>query len=203
MLAILPKTRQGLCLVGETRDVPVPPRGWTCRYGAAMRAFFRFFFSLLFLGCAHALAGEVYKSVDAAGNVTYSTTPPADAVEVQAVDLPPGPSEQQVQEAVERAGQTRQAADKMTEQRRQKEQAYRERREQAGQENVQSQAPADTSGDSYYGAGWGYPYYPRPIRPHPPKPRPPIEPPPPPVVKGGAITLPPGVSRGEAEGRVP
>ena len=37
-------------------------------------------------------AEQIYRSVDAEGNVTFSSQPPADAVDVDEVSLPPGPS---------------------------------------------------------------------------------------------------------------
>jgi len=54
-------------------------------------------------------AGQpVYKSVDEAGNVTYSAEPPSDADKVKQMELDPGPSEAQQVEAEDRA--RRQAA---------------------------------------------------------------------------------------------
>ena len=48
---------------------------------------------------------EVYKSVDARGRVTYSSSPPPNASEekVETVTIAPGPTEQQRQEAMQRA----------------------------------------------------------------------------------------------------
>jgi len=39
-----------------------------------------------------ASAEQIYRSIDADGNVTFSSQPPADAVDVDEVSLPPGPS---------------------------------------------------------------------------------------------------------------
>lgn len=49
-------------------------------------------------------AGPVYKSVDAAGNVTYSSTPPPNeqGQQVKEVKLAPGPSQQEVDAAEKR-----------------------------------------------------------------------------------------------------
>jgi len=38
--------------------------------------------------CGHVCATPIYKSVDAAGNVTYSASPPADAVQFERVEMP-------------------------------------------------------------------------------------------------------------------
>lgn len=49
-----------------------------------------------------AVAEQIYKSVDAEGNVTFSSQPPADAVDVDEVSVRPGPSEMAQREARER-----------------------------------------------------------------------------------------------------
>lgn len=41
------------------------------------------------------IADTVYKSVDAEGNVTYSTTPPVDATQTESVPIAPGPTAEQ------------------------------------------------------------------------------------------------------------
>ncbi len=50
--------------------------------------------------CVPALAETIYKSVDAEGNVTFSSTPPAD-VEAQQIELQPGPTPAQQQQSLE------------------------------------------------------------------------------------------------------
>jgi hypothetical protein len=47
-------------------------------------------------------SAQVYRSVDEQGNVTYSAEPPADAREVEPVEIQPGPSEAQQREAERR-----------------------------------------------------------------------------------------------------
>jgi Domain of unknown function (DUF4124) len=47
-------------------------------------------------------AGQIYRSVDAEGNVTFSSQPPANSVTVDQVSVQPGPSEAAQQEAQER-----------------------------------------------------------------------------------------------------
>ena len=66
-----------------------------------------------------ATADAVYKSVDAQGRVTYSSTPPLDAPKemVEEVSIAPGPTEQQQQEAMERAKKVQEAAQRADEQR--------------------------------------------------------------------------------------
>ena len=48
-------------------------------------------------------AQPLYKSVNEQGEVTFSDSPQPNAVEVQEVQLPPGPTEAQQQESLERA----------------------------------------------------------------------------------------------------
>jgi hypothetical protein len=49
-----------------------------------------------------AVAEQIYRSVDAQGNVTFSNQPPADSVTVDKVSVEPGPSEAAQREAQER-----------------------------------------------------------------------------------------------------
>jgi hypothetical protein len=49
-----------------------------------------------------AAAEQIYRSVDADGNVTFSSEPPADAVDVDEVKVQPGPSAAEQQAARER-----------------------------------------------------------------------------------------------------
>ena len=77
--------------------------------------------TLLFAGTlgapSLALAEEIYKSVDADGNVTYSAVPPEEAVDTQTVSVPDAPSEVQQQEAVQREKQLQGAADSLARER--------------------------------------------------------------------------------------
>jgi hypothetical protein len=50
--------------------------------------------------CLPALAETIYKSIDAEGNVTFSSTPPA-GVEAQQIELQPGPTPAQQQQSLE------------------------------------------------------------------------------------------------------
>ena len=61
----------------------------------------RFVYISVFLATA-TWAGTVYKSVDEKGNVIYSETPPAESEATEALDLPPEPSKEEVEEARER-----------------------------------------------------------------------------------------------------
>lgn len=67
--------------------------------------------ALFALPIAALAAGVVYKSVDETGHVTYSTEPPRDAVETEAMHVPPGPSAETTEMAIERAREMEQKAD--------------------------------------------------------------------------------------------
>jgi Skp family chaperone for outer membrane proteins len=75
-----------------------------------------------------AQAQEVYKSVDAKGNVIYSDTPPANAAATEEVELTPGPSKEEIAEAQNRGREFQASVDKMVEERKQKEAALAEKR---------------------------------------------------------------------------
>ena len=62
-------------------------------------------------------AYQVYKTVDAAGHVTYSTHPPADSVSMEVVKIPPGPSAEEQAEAAQRVSAVKQATEEVQQQR--------------------------------------------------------------------------------------
>ena len=62
-----------------------------------------------------AAAEQIYRSVDAEGNVTFSNQPPANSVNVDQVDVQPGPSEAAQREAQERMQRQEAAANEMGE----------------------------------------------------------------------------------------
>lgn len=57
----------------------------TCR--AALPPWAEFIGMLLLISVGHAHSTPIYKSTDAMGNVTYSATPPADAVQFERVEV--------------------------------------------------------------------------------------------------------------------
>lgn len=98
----------------------------------------RYMLSLLVVLSATPVAAEtVYKSVDDAGHVTYSSTPPSNSVEVEAVPLAPAPSQANVEAAEKNLKQTEKMADELEKQRlEQQEQALNspsETREESGE----------------------------------------------------------------------
>ena len=114
-------------------------------------------------------AQGVYKSVDADGNVVYSDAPPADATVTEEVELPPGPSKEEIAEAQQRGRELQASVDKMVEERQKKEAAQAEKRRQM-EERLREQEMEDRLArpeelerrDQY--RDWGAYYY----RPYPP-----------------------------------
>ena len=142
----------------------------------------------LLIAASAAAQQAVYKSIDANGNVTYSSTPPPDAARAEAVELTPPPAPTEIEAAQQRAQALQELGD----------QAYREREERsaelaesrrAAREEAARQQSAEPPPEAanYGGYGWGLPAYPGyppgylppgvrppwPERPAPPQPAPP------------------------------
>jgi TolA-binding protein len=132
---------------------------------------------LVALACAPVLADELYKSVDSAGNVTYSSTPPK-GVKVEKVELLPPPTEAEVQTAEERLKRNQAQANELEAQRREKEAAQaaqeeEEARQRATQQPVVIEVPTDDPQPIYYPpTGEGFPPGMPTGRPIPIEPRP-------------------------------
>ena len=102
-------------------------------------------------------AQTYYRSVDAEGNVTYSTTPPADAEQVAPVEVQPGPSAQEVERALERQrrfeaqlGEAEEKRDQIDQDREDKLQVAEEAVKQAERDLVTAK---QTRGVDYLGGG--------------------------------------------------
>jgi len=131
----------------------------------------------LFLLPVTAFAGNtIYRSVDDAGHVTFSTEPPVDAARTETVRVPPGPSAQETEQAIERVRELEQRSDAqfeaLTKRRQQEAQARRDtERLRLDRESAERKRRIDEAAEyrvrqpSYYPA---YPLYWR--RPHPPHP---------------------------------
>jgi hypothetical protein len=76
-----------------------------------------------------ALADQVYKSVDSAGRVTYSSTPPA-GTKSEKVELPPTPSEADTQQAAEQVKKAEARASELEAQRLEREAAEKAKEEE-------------------------------------------------------------------------
>ena len=70
---------------------------------------------LLAMLAGTAAAEQIYRSVDAEGNVTFSNQPPANSVSVDQVDVQPGPSEAAQREAQEQMQRQEEAANELGE----------------------------------------------------------------------------------------
>jgi len=131
---------------------------------------------------------QIYKSVDASGNVTYSSTPPPGTA-AQAVDLPPAPPPAEIEAARQRERSLQEMGDQMSQERQEREAQLAQER-QAASAAAAAQQPVqplqDGGGDT--DTGWwipGYPGYGPGVRPPFPPGRP-VRPP-----SGGDPTQPP------------
>jgi len=101
-------------------------------------------------------AETIYKSVDANGRVTYSSTPPENIEDASQVKIAPPPTESQKQAAQEQHEQRLKTADMLDENRKTRNELTAEenrlKRERQKQQEKQSEESTD---DQYY----GYPYY--------------------------------------------
>ena len=114
------------------------------------------------------VAQPLYKSVNEQGEVTFSDSPSPSAVEVQEIQLQPGPSEAQQQESIERAKRIESQASDLGA-------ANAERAQQRKDAQLQSQQQAretEVRPVTDYNDGYSYPN--RPL--YPPVIRPPIQP---------------------------
>ena len=129
------------------------------------------------LASAPALADSLYKSIDSAGNVTYSSTPPKGG-KVEKVDVPPPPTEAEVQAAEERLKSYGAQANELESQRREKEAAQAAQQAEAARQREAQQpivinVPADGPQPIYYPeSGAGFPPGMPTGRPIPIQPRP-------------------------------
>lgn len=104
----------------------------------------RRFHSCIFLVCVMlsqaAVGEEVYRSVDAEGNVTYTDTPPTGNRPVERVELPPGPSAESLRQTEQRNLEIRQAADKAQRLRLQQQERKAEQIKKAEQQLAEAEA---------------------------------------------------------------
>jgi hypothetical protein len=98
------------------------------------------FFSLLLaaLTSSASVADELYKSVDSAGNVTYSSTPPQGG-KAEKLEVAPPPSEAEVQATEARLKKHAAQAEELEAERRQKEAAEAEREAEAARQREAQQ----------------------------------------------------------------
>jgi hypothetical protein len=79
------------------------------------------------LAWSPALAAPLYKWVDSAGQVIYSSSPPPAGTQVEKVQAPPQPSAEEVRQTEERAKRIEEQANELEAQRRQKPKRPRKR----------------------------------------------------------------------------
>lgn len=73
--------------------------------------------ALLLIAGIVAAAENAYKSVDESGQVHYSSVPPENAVKTNRLDLPSGPTEDQIRDADQRAAIAADAAEALEKER--------------------------------------------------------------------------------------
>lgn len=134
------------------------------------------FVGMLMIASPLATGQQIYKWVDASGNVTYSSTPPPGAA-AQPVDLPPAPPPAEIEAARQREQSLQEVGNQMSQDRQQREAQFAQEQAASGaavQPPAQPSQDSDVTGDT----GWWIPAYPpyrRDIRP-PYPPRPPLKP---------------------------
>ena len=128
-------------------------------------------------------AAEVYKSVDEAGNVTYSSEPPEDSVKVDNVEVAPGPSEESVKKAQEAHEKTKQTANAIDKENKELEAKRAHERKEAEAEEAKKHEVTETEVYRHQNTIGGHPII------VPPRPVPPIAPPPP-VQRPRPVQLP-------------
>jgi hypothetical protein len=104
---------------------------------------------LLAMLAGTAAAEQIYRSVDAEGNVTFSNQPPANSVTVDQVSVQPGPSDAAQQEAQERMQRQEATANEMSEA-----SARRVQQKPAASPSVPDPVEQQEPVNQYY----GYPY---------------------------------------------
>jgi hypothetical protein len=125
-------------------------------------------------------ADQIYRWVDASGNVTFSSTPPPGAA-AQPVELPPSPTPAQVEAARERERSIQDLGTQLSQQRADREAQLAEERQATRAQAAPSPVEPIQDGGGATDSGWWVPAYP-PIRP-------PLGPRPPP---GRPVPPPPG-----------
>jgi Domain of unknown function (DUF4124) len=104
--------------------------------------------------CIPAVAETVYKSVDAEGNVTFSNTPPPAGVDVQQIELQPGPTPAAQQQSIEEEQNLEAQSNAIPEEESAPEQEQ-EQEEPAVQQDTEYQQDAGENEEPVY-AGDGY-----------------------------------------------
>lgn len=114
---------------------------------------------MLALLAGTAAAEQIYRSVDAEGNVTFSSTPPPDAAAVEEVSVQPGPSAEAQREARERMQRQEATASEIGESRADRIQQQKETSPAAAGEVVR-----EVPQDQYYGNNYRKPVQERPVQ---------------------------------------
>jgi hypothetical protein len=93
---------------------------------------------LILLAGGQVQAARIYKSIDAQGHITYSSTPPKEAVQTQMLDIAPDYDAGNVTAHAAMMEEIRALADQLQQDRKQREQARRQNQEDAAQTETPS-----------------------------------------------------------------
>jgi Domain of unknown function (DUF4124) len=131
------------------------------------------FVGMLVIASPLATGQQIYKWVDASGNVTYSSTPPPGAA-ARPVDLPPAPPPAEIEAARQREQSLQELGNQMSQDRQQREAQFAQEQAASGAAVQPPAPPLQDSGVDTDGGWWipAYPWHRRDIHP----PRPPLGP---------------------------
>ena len=123
---------------------------------------------LCILAVEQAYANRIYKSVDAEGNVTYSSVPPKDARRVERMHLPDDPSDAAATSST--YDDIRAAAEELEKDRKQREEQRESARKALKEKESDQQAQQPVVEHRHYYPSVPYYHYQRPHRPRPARP---------------------------------
>ena len=130
---------------------------------------------LCVLGCSYASfahATRIYKSIDADGNITYSSVPPTDAKHIEKMHVPSNFEVESTSQDTSNLDQIKAAAEQLEADRKQREQEREEARKKLAEQEAKKPIEKPPEREIHYYPVYPPYYYPRPGRPRPPHPHP-------------------------------
>ena len=115
-------------------------------------------------------ATRIYKSIDANGNVTYSSVPPENAEHVEKMHVPNNYNVDSSSTDTSNFDQIKAAAEELEADRKQREQEREEAREKLAEKEATKPAEKPPEREIHYYPAYPPYYYPYPGRPRPPRP---------------------------------
>ena len=127
-------------------------------------------------GVSFTYAARIYKSIDAEGNVTYSSIPPPDAMQIEKIHIPSNFAVDSASGESSTLDDIKAAGEQLESDRKQREKEREEARKKLAEKETQQPEQPPPREIHYWPAYPPY-YYP-PVRPRPPRPPYPYPPPP-------------------------